>query len=626
MSISRRPSRSDVLLAATPAIVAITGWFGGRDPFEAPKLAVTTMVFAALAGAALLRASRGGTLTWVRSPWSAAVGLFLLLAGVAVLTADNPAAALLGVPSRQIGWLLYASAGGLGLLAAGSSDLATLARPFRRAMLFVLVVLGVYGVLQLLGADPFPVSSSVSGVFVTLSNPNFAGAWGGALVGLAGLTAIDASLPRWERGMAVAGVLASAVLVVGAASVVGVVAAGVSAAVAVVVWLLGRTGSLRRVGLPVVGGLVGVAAVLGGLGTFQMGPLARLGEATGVVLRRFYWDAALSMAGDQPLTGVGFDRFVRFYRSYRSPAAADQVEVTIETDAAHSVPLHLLSGGGVPLLLVWLVLVAVGAWAAVRAVRAAERDGRMLVGGVASVWAAVTVQSLASFDVAALLVLSFVCAGILAGLAWPDATKSMALPGSTVDTVVRKKRTTTTTRPPAWAVPLAWTLAGLLVAGALVVGTKPFRAELAANTGQEALAAGRTDVVQQAWSQAGSIAPWEVDYPYREGLGLLQLGALEEGVEAFGRALAIQPDHVASLVSRARALDALQRRDEARADYLAALEHEPQHLDLKVEVALYVADSDRMLAEELLAEVEARNPDHEQLEALRERLALTSGD
>ncbi|MEO2104429.1 MAG: O-antigen ligase family protein [Actinomycetota bacterium] len=626
MSISRRPSRSEVLLAATPSIVAVMGWFAGRDPFEAPKLAITSLLFAGLAGAAMVRAGRQGTVTWIRSPWTASVGFFLLVAGVAVLTADNSAAAFFGVPSRQIGWLLYASAGGLGLLTAASSDGIPLARLFRRAMLIVLVVLGVYGVLQLLGADPFPVSSSVSGVFVTLSNPNFAGAWGGALLGLAGLAAIDASLPRWERAMAVAGVVASAVLVVGAASVVGVVAAGVSAAVGVVIWLLGRSGSFRRVGLPVVGGLAGVAAVLGGLGTFEMGPLARLGEATGVVLRRFYWEAALAMAGDQPMTGVGFDRFVRFYRSYRSPAAAARDDVTIETDAAHSVPLHLLSGGGVPLLLVWLVLIAVGAWAAVRAVRAAQSDGRLLVGGVASVWAAVTVQSLASFDVAALLVLSFVCAGILAGLAWPDATTSVALPGSTVEAVVRRKRTTTTTRPPAWAVPLAWTLAGVLVAGALLVGTKPFRAELAANTGQEALAAGRTDLVDRAWSRAGSIAPWEVDYPYREGLGLLQLGALEDGVEAFGRALDIQPDHVGSLVSRGRALAALQRRDEAREDYLTALEFEPNHLDLKVEVALYIVDSDRGLAEDLLAEVEARNPDHGQLEVLRERLALTPGD
>ena len=149
MSISTRLSRSDMLLAASPALVAVTGWFGGRDPFEAPKLAVTSVLFAGLAGAALLRTSRGGTLTWVRSPWSAAVGLFLLVAGVAVLTADNPAAALFGVPSRQIGWLLYASAGGLGLLAAASSDGVSLARLFRRAMLLVLVGLGLYGVLQL---------------------------------------------------------------------------------------------------------------------------------------------------------------------------------------------------------------------------------------------------------------------------------------------------------------------------------------------------------------------------------------------------------------------------------------------------------------------------------------------
>ena len=625
MTVSRRPSRSDVLLAATPALVALAGWFGGRDPFEAPKLAMASVLLAGLVGAALIRAGQNGSVRLVMSPWTGAVGLFLLVAGVAVLTADNSSAAFFGLPSRQIGWLLYACAGGLGLLAASASTNGLLTL-FRRAMLLALVVLGPYGALQLLGADPFPVSSSVSGVFVTLSNPNFAGAWGGALLGLAVLTAMDATQATWERAVAGAAVAASVVLVVGAGSVVGVVAAAVSCAIAAAGWLASRTGPVRRLGLPVLGLASAVGAVLGVLGTFEVGPLARLGAATGVVLRRFYWDAALAMATDQPVTGVGFDRFVRYYRTFRSTAAADRVEVTVETDAAHSVPLQLLSGGGVPLLLVWLLLVGVGLWAAVRAVRQAQNADRLTVVGVASVWAAVTVQSLASFDVAALLVLSMVSAGLLAGLAWPDAVAARTLPGAAVTTVTKKKRRTTSVQPPAWAPPLAWTLAAGLVIAALVVGTKPFRAELAANTGQEAIAAGVPELSQDAWSRAAEIAPWEVDYPYREGLGLLQLGSIEEGVQAFDRALAIQPDHVASLVSRARALGALQRRDEAEEDYRSALEHEPKHLDLKVEVALFVADSDRALAEQLLAEVEQRAPDHDQLGILRERLALTPGD
>ncbi|WP_157965337.1 O-antigen ligase family protein [Euzebya rosea] len=625
MTATSRPSRWEWLVGGTPALVAVASRFAGRDPFEATKLALLSLLLTALVGIAVVSTGRRGTGRWPVSPWSAALGLFLAVAGIATLLADNTAASFFGVPSRQIGWLLYGTAGGLGMLAAVASG-RTLVDAFRRSMLAALVLLGVYALLQVLGAEPFPVSSSVSGVFVTLSNPNFAGAWGGSLLGLAALTAIDSRAAGWERGVAAAGIVAAILIVGGAGSVVGVVAAGVSTMVALGAWVAARGGTLRRVGLPALGVTAVIAAVLGALGTFELGPLARLGSTTGVVLRRFYWDAALVMGVDQPLTGVGFDRFVRFYRLYRSPAAADRVDVTIETDAAHSVPMQMLSGGGFPLLLAWLLLVGVSLWAAVRAYRRAEGLDRLVVAGLASVWAGVTVQSLASFDVAALLTLSMVSAGMLAGMAWPDAVASFVLPGSDVTTVQRRKRTATSVRPPAWAVPAAWTAAGVLVVAGLGIGTKPLRAELRASDGLAAVAAQQPQLVQASWSAASEVAPWEVDYPYREGLGMLQLGELDEGVAAFGRALSIQPDHVGSLVSRARALEALQRRDEAEQDYVAALAHEPHHLDLKVEVALFVADSNRPLAEELLAEVSARDPDHEQLGILRERLALTPGD
>ena len=623
---TRLPGRH-LLATVAPALVALVALYGARDPYEATKLVVVIVLAAVVVGGAVVRAAQRGTVRLVTSPWAAAVGVFLGVALVAVLTADNPWAALYGVPLRQIGWALYAGAGVLGVTAAAATSAAG-TRPVsitRRSLLVALVLLGAYGALQASGVEPSGVTSTVSGVFVTLANPNFAGAWGGALLGMAGLAVLDATVPTWERATAGAGLVASTVLVVGAGSVVGVVAAGVSTAVALAAWLDGRAGRLRRYGLPLVGLSTITAGVLGALGAFEVGPLARLGAATGVVLRRFYWDAALSMAAEAPITGLGFDRFVRHYRTHRSAAAADFVDLTVETDAAHSVPLQLLAGGGVPLLLAWLALIGMGVWAAVRAYRGADRAHRLLVAGVASVWLATTAQSLASFDVAALLVLSMVSAGLLAGLAWPHASRTWVLPGSTVTEVRRKRRTTTTIAPPAWAVPVAGTLAVFLAGGALVLGSRPLRAELAAREGAEAVQRQQPELVAQAWQRAAEAAPWEVDYPYREGLGLLQLGALEDGVAAFRRALDVQPGHVASLVSRARAHVALQQPDEATSDYLAALEGEPMHLDLKAEVAQFLVDRDPSMADALLVEVEARDPDHEDVEFLRDRLESTAG-
>ena len=114
-----------------------------------------------------------------------------------------------------------------------------------------------------------------------------------------------------------------------------------------------------------------------------------------------------------------------------------------------------------------------------------ERDS-LLVGGLVSVWVGVTAQSLASFDVAGLLVLSMVTAGLLAGLAWPDGVVSRLLPGARPVTTRRGKSSTERFVPPAWAVPVGWVLAGALVLGGIVFGTKPFRAEQAASDGADA--------------------------------------------------------------------------------------------------------------------------------------------
>ncbi len=54
------------------------------------------------------------------------------------------------------------------------------------------------------------------------------------------------------------------------------------------------------------------------------------------------------------MTGVGLDRYGAYYRSVRPAAAAEAANFT---DAAHSVPLHLLATGGLLVALPYVALV-----------------------------------------------------------------------------------------------------------------------------------------------------------------------------------------------------------------------------------------------------------------------------
>lgn len=588
-------------------------WYGARDPFEAAKLVLLVLFAVALLCGWLVVCARRGQVSLPTSPWTTVVLAFLVVAGAASAVGP-PASSFFGWPTRQIGWLLYMAVGVIAVFAAGLSDWPTITE-LRRWTLGALVFLGSYGALQVVGLEPFPIDSQVSGVFVMLGNPNFAGAWGGSLFGLAIVAALDDGERRGWRILGALGATASALLVLGAGSIVGFVALGTSGSVVALLWLSRAEGRYRRIGLPVATTLTGAAALVTALGTFETGPLARLGQATGVVLRRFYWDAALAMGADRPFTGVGLEQFILHYRQYRSPGAADAVAVTVETDGAHSVPLQLLSGGGVPLLLVWLVLVVVTVWAAIRAWRAAEPGDALGVAALISVWAGVTTQSLASFDVPALLALAMVPAGLLAGLAWPGTTSLLL--GSRLTSAKGRQRVTA----PKWALPTAGATALVLVVGGVVIGSKPLRAEIAARDAAIALQAQDPNALAAAWEAATGVTPWVVDYPYRAGLAWLEFGDVDRAIDSFSAALAIQPDHVGSLVSRARAYNALGDRDAAEVDLLAALSAEPNHLDIKVEVGRFMVDRDHDLASRLAAEVRERDPDHPDLEPFEEILA-----
>lgn len=77
------------------------------------------------------------------------------------------------------------------------------------------------------------------------------------------------------------------------------------------------------------------------------------------------WTAALAMARDHPLTGVGYGAFLDAYRAYRTKfIVTDQVFIRMGT---HSEPLKLLSELGVPGLLAAIWFLGAVVWLGVRA-------------------------------------------------------------------------------------------------------------------------------------------------------------------------------------------------------------------------------------------------------------------
>jgi hypothetical protein len=174
---------------------------------------------------------------------------------------------------------------------------------------------------------------------------------------------------------------------------------------------------------------LGLVAVVGAFalgGALQKGPLASLIYKTSVSLRGQYWAAGLKMGKDHPLTGVGMDTYGDWYRRARSEYAATVLPGprTI-TNASHNVVIDIFAYGGYPLLLSYLAILIIGAWAIIRVtLRHRAYDGTFVA--LAAVWATYELQSIISINQVGLAIWGWVSVGALIAYEYSTRPRSDA--------------------------------------------------------------------------------------------------------------------------------------------------------------------------------------------------------
>ncbi len=130
-------------------------------------------------------------------------------------------------------------------------------------------------------------------------------------------------------------------------------------------------------------------------------------------LRGQYWKAGLKMGSDHPLTGVGMDTYGDWYRRARSEYAATTLPgPNTITNASHNVVVDIFAYGGFPLLISYLAILVIGAWAVIRVTRRhREYDGTFVA--LAAVWATYELQSIISINQVGLAIWGWVSVGAL---------------------------------------------------------------------------------------------------------------------------------------------------------------------------------------------------------------------
>jgi len=398
-----------VLLGAGATTLLVTPFFS-YDPLNVPRFLVV-FVFGLIGFFLLLGIKKellGPKYRTVVVPSVA----FVLWALVAMFASKiNLTDGFLGVTGRQTGFLAYVALIVLMLCAVVSSGAA-----FQSKLVLVLVLAGLasglYGVLQAFGGDPFDWINPYSPVFGFFGNPNFQASF----MGMAAVAAVALGLKSSEKLMIRIGILVFAMLalfnIYKSKSQQGylVFLAGI-----VVVGYLYVRGNSKFKKLSLVYLVASVVGFMAGLlDILQRSPWSSILYKESVTFRGDFWRAGWKMTLDNPAYGVGLDGYRDHYRASRDLVTALRPGSDAMTDSAHNVFLDISSGGGFPLLIIYVFLVGLTIFSAIKVIR---RSAGFNVGfaAVLGAWVAYLAQSVISINQLGLAVWGWVLMGSIIG-------------------------------------------------------------------------------------------------------------------------------------------------------------------------------------------------------------------
>lgn len=336
---------------------------------------------------------------------------FILFSATAVFFSDLPLAQnLYGVYGRNTGFFTYLFLSGVLL---GSLTLRS-EKSFRW-LLQGLLATGIVNVLYcgwvVFFGDFVGWNNPYGNILGLFGNPNFIGAFLGIWISASIGYLVAAPLAIWKRLALVALILLALFEIYKSHAVQGVVVTAAGVATVLFFFIRSRTTSWVPVSIYSSALIAfGVTALLGAL---QKGPLAQYVYKTSVSLRGAYWNAGIQTGLNNPLTGVGMDGYGDWYRRSRSEHAATVLPgPSTVTNSAHNVVLDIFAYGGFPLLLSYLILLILGAFAIIRGLKRSKKYDPIFV-GLAVAWIGYQLQSIISINQIGLAVWGWALTGAL---------------------------------------------------------------------------------------------------------------------------------------------------------------------------------------------------------------------
>ncbi len=398
-----------LLLGTAVTSVAVTPFFS-YDPINVPRF--LTLLVIGLVSLGLLIVSYGRLFKSDHKFLLLVSTFFIVWSGVILLVSKiNLTEGLFGVTGRQTGFLTYVALIALMVCTAAISSKRDLVMA---AKLLVISgwASGLYGLIQIADADPFDWINPYSPVFGLFGNPNFHASFMGICAVVALVSCCDTDRTKRFRWMSLIFVPVAVLNIYESKSQQGFLV--LMAGIFVFLYLYIQNNSqFTKLSVPyVVLGAISLVAVV--LDILQKSPWKSFLYKESVTFRGDFWRAGWKMTTDNPIFGVGPDGYRDQYRLSRDLVTAMRPGSDVQTDSAHNVFLDLSASGGLVLLVLYILIIAIVLKSAYKIVKR-EKVFNPGFTAVIAAWVAYTAQSVISINQIGLAVWGWVLSGLIIG-------------------------------------------------------------------------------------------------------------------------------------------------------------------------------------------------------------------
>ena len=400
---------SRITLFSIPTIILSFSPFFSYDPFNVSKF-FTLTVFGTVVCTLLL--------VYIKSIRTAREKLTVVLSVLfvfwslisLVFSPINLTDGLFGLPGRHTGVLTYFFLSIFFITVVFLSD-KNFSNKLINTLYVTALIAMIYGFLQTFNLDPVNWSSPPPAAFSFFGNQNFLSAFIG-IVSVSGLGFLFSKTVKKKKYSIILFTLSGLILMNFTNSTQGYLVFISGFAVIVLIWLKYHEKYSKY--LWIVMGFFAAAVVLLILDLLQKTPWPSVLYEPSVSARGDFWRSAWRMSIENPLFGVGLDGFVDHYRLNRDLAATIARGSEIRTDSAHNIFFELLSGGGFPLLIIFILVVILVLNSSIQYIKLSTNFDP-IHSGLFAAWIAFMAQGFISINHIGLALTGWVLSGALIG-------------------------------------------------------------------------------------------------------------------------------------------------------------------------------------------------------------------